>query len=85
MFIETKVFPQNSKFLGFGTVMYGLAGWIFWVISTLRQYLSLRERETETDRKTEREKIIQTTPPASTASKVGPCPTVIQTSRTMDG
>ena len=51
----------------------------------LRQYFSLSGRLPQRGRKKKndrREKNVQTTPPASTASAVGPCPALIHISRT---
>ena len=65
----------------------GLVGWLFWVKRPFeRVFQSLSGRPPKRGRK-KREKIderknVQTTPPAPTASATGPCPTVIQTSRT---
>ena len=52
--------------------------------SPLKQYFSLyravSQREGEREEKREREESnnVQTTPPAPTASAIGPCPTIIQ-------
>ena len=58
----------------------------YWMFSgPLRQYFSLyqavSEREGERGERIER-KNVQTTPPAPTASAIGPCPTMLQFSRT---
>ena len=64
-----------------------LVGWLFWILrpfETVFQSISGRlpkkgrkKREMIDERKN-----VQTTPPAPTATVVGPCPTLIQTSRT---
>ena len=59
-----------------------LVGWLFGFNGPLRQYFSLyraaSEREGKRGEKIVESKNVQTTPPAPTASTVGPCPTIIQ-------
>ena len=59
-----------------------LVGWLFWVYGPLRQYFSLyqavSQREGEREERIDESKNVQTTPPAPTASAIGPCPTVIK-------
>ena len=64
---------------------FGLVGWLVGCIgfnSPLRQYFSLywaiSQRGGKEERKDKESKNVQTTPPAPTASAVGPCPNVIQ-------
>ena len=58
----------------------------FWSNGFLRQYFSLSRavshREGERREMIDDEKNVQTTPPAPAASTVGPCPAIIQISRT---
>ena len=66
-------------------------GWLvgcFWLNGPLRQYFGLyravsqREREKEKRKDRREKKMSKQTPPAPTASAVGPCPTLLQISRT---
>ena len=54
----------------------------FWFNGPLRQYFSLyravSQREGERGERIDESKNVQTTPPAPTASAIGPCPTVIK-------
>ena len=69
---------------------YGLNGWLVGcfgfkgLFETVFQSMSgrLPERGRKRREKIEESKNVQTTPPAPTASTVGPCPTKIQISRT---
>ena len=70
----------------FGLVVFGLVG-SFGLNGPLRQYFSLyravSQREGERGEKGQmREKMSKLPPPAPTASATGPCPTIIQISRT---
>ena len=70
-------------------VSRGMVGWLvgcFGLNGPLRQYFSLyravSQREGERSEKTiDERKISKQPPPASTASAVGPCPTIIQIRR----
>ena len=68
--------------------LFGLVGWLFFGLNDpLRQYFSLyrvvSQREGERGEKGQmRVKMFKQPPPAPTARAVGPCPTLIQTSRT---
>ena len=71
---------SNSLSLGWLVGCFGFNG-------PLRQYFSLyravSQREGERKEKRQmREKMSKQPPPAPTASAIGPCPTIIQTSRT---
>ena len=65
-----------------------LVGWLvvlglttLW--DSISVYIRPSPRETEKEKRSDRwEKNVRTTPPAPTASAIGPCPTVIQISRT---
>ena len=59
-----------------------LVGWLFWFNGPLRQYFSLYQEGERKEKRQTREKISIQPPPAPTASAIGPCPTVIQISRT---
>ena len=59
---------------------------VFGLNDPLRQYFSLyrvvSQREGERRERIDESKNVQTTPPAPTTRAVGPCPTLIQTSKT---
>ena len=75
-----KIYIVNSK-----NSKSGYVGWLvgcFGFNGPLRQYFSLyravSQREGERGERIDESKNVQTTPPAPTASAIGPCPTVIK-------
>ena len=67
------------------TVVYCLAGWLFWAkrsFETVFESISGRLPERGRKKKNDRRKNHVKKTPAPTASAVGPCPTLLQSSRT---
>ena len=77
-------FRQDVKIICVSFWLLSLVGWLvgFGFNGPLRQYFSLyravSQREGEREERIDESKNVQTTPPAPTASAIGPCPTVIK-------
>ena len=93
LFISVLLHNSNFRSLSFEICTTNfrirLVGWLVGLgfngpLKTVFQSISdrLPEREKENRKIVETKKIVQTTPPALTASAIGSCPTIIQTSRT---